>query len=247
MKKQCNVVMLPTEKESNIVIYRGETESFLSYYEEGRRVSPTKEFAQQHLYILSDDEIKNNDFILYCLDKEPIQYKENCMEQSIKLQEYGYKKIIASTDKSIQALKFEGSKLEAFSKILVGVKANISESFVQKYIFSYNKGERIDKVMVEYEHISPYWENQKDHSICFSEEEVNKQGGSYIYHSGDKLKVNSKTNSIIITKIKNSWTRDEVISLLNKGISEAIMYPENFVTGICFDSSKFDLFIENNL
>ena len=36
------------------------------------------------------------------------------------------------------------------------------------------------------------------------------------------------------------YSEEEVKALLNKGIGEAISYPEHFVTGICFDSSLFN-------
>ena len=62
----------------------------------------------------------------------------------------------------------------------------------------------------------------------------------------DTSKIN-KDNTITIKKVKDSWSREEVELKLINTISEAISYPEQFVTGICIDSAKVQKYIERNL
>jgi hypothetical protein len=72
-----------------------------------------------------------------------------------------------------------------------------SQQFIEKYIECYNKDEIITDVLVEY--------NSSNDSLDY--------GGVYIPSS---LKINPKDNTITIKKLKESWTREEVVILLNK-------------------------------
>lgn len=46
---------------------------------------------------------------------------------------------------------------------------------------------------------------------------------------------------------KTSWSREEIEIKLINTISEAISYPEQFITGICIDKAKVQKYIESNL
>lgn len=80
-----------------------------------------------------------------------------------------------------------------------------SPQFIQKYIEEYNKGNIITEVMVEYE------VNSKD---------IIKFGAR-----GEHVKVNSKDNTITIKKIKDSWTREEVVKLIKEYHASFASYP----------------------
>jgi hypothetical protein len=110
----------------------------------------------QHLYIISDDKIKEGDWCI-SIDKNSKLHKTfKCIsKQSFINPEFlnsidakDIKKIIATTDTSL------------FTKIQVNIKhtdsinfylPQPSQQFIEKYIESYNKGEVITDVLVEYE------------------------------------------------------------------------------------------------
>jgi hypothetical protein len=76
-----------------------------------------------------------------------------------------------------------------------------SDSFIQKYIEEYNKGSKITKVMVE------YWCGEQTCN-CNSRQQDCFRAKNNLIPKVDK------NNQITITKVKNSWSREEVIELL---------------------------------
>ena len=99
-----------------------------------------------------------------------------------------------------------------------------SQQFIQKYIEEYNKDNIITDVLVEYEYllndntVIPYW----------------------------NLKVNPKDNTITIRKVKENYTKEEVIKLLEKYTSfiwseVGIHYP------ISLGNDAKDIFITREL
>ncbi len=81
-----------------------------------------------------------------------------------------------------------------------------SESFISKFCEEYNKDNIIEFVNTEYEEISDNKTNDFGKNIC--------------YHQ--KLKVD-KNNYITIKKVKDSWNREELISLLHKFRTETYL------------------------
>ena len=71
-----------------------------------------------------------------------------------------------------------------------------SQSFIEKYVEEYNKGNVITDVLVEYEN-----------SKTFMEYEI----GDYLKFPD--LKVNPKDNTITIKKIKDNYTREDLYML----------------------------------
>ena len=146
----------------------------------------------QHLYIISDDEIKEGDWFINLLDNSIHQatnwiYVSTC------------KKIIATTDTSLKITCTNCPN--NFSECLKCTNDKLpqpSQQFIERFIESYNAGQVIDDVLVEYE-LS--YEASK-----IIEHHINKI---------PKLKVD-KNNTITIKKLKDSWNREEVIALLNK-------------------------------
>ena len=77
-----------------------------------------------------------------------------------------------------------------------------SQSFIQKYIEEYNRGNIITDVLVEY-------------GIIY-------EGRSYDLYNPDKLKVNLKNNTITIKKVKDSWNREEILNDIEQAIIQGL-------------------------
>jgi hypothetical protein len=118
------------------------------------------DFKPQHLYVLSNDELKKDDWIIWRRNKDELllrQVIQNRNELGIKLEGDAIydiskpfmKKVIASTDESLnESIEMAGRKAkEAFNKIL----PEPSDEFIKKYVESYNSGIPITNILVEYE------------------------------------------------------------------------------------------------
>lgn len=207
MFKKANVVMLPTNEKAKVGMInfadfnrKGYQLELIHYITNGEGLKP------QHLYIISDEEIKEGDWFisnpntivcsLTTIEKsEGITFNSNDSERIISKngtrQQYlsRCRKIITSTDSSLNL-------------------PQPSQSFIQKYIEEYNKGNIITDVMVEYEE----WYSAKM-PIDFMDRLDLTQGMPIIDGTQTielKIKINSKDNTVTIKKVKNSWTKEEV-------------------------------------
>jgi hypothetical protein len=224
--KRAQVIMLSTNVLSNLslsdklnnLVYNNDKHDTLSM------------FTNQHLYIISDDEIKEGDWFIEEGCELPINAGYN-----IGLCE-DCKKIIATTDTSLE-LKCDGkcAKYEC-----VCLYPQPSKQFIEKYIESYNKGKVITDVLVEYELYM-----QRQSNIGTTKYIVSKDNKSFDKLNFDRiptllgLKINPKDNTITIKKVKDSWNREEVIRLCSK----AFLIKSNNDTII----EDFDKWIEINL
>lgn len=254
MKKKCSVIILQTAyppykmpyskhiPESNLILG---LEDSLNYSKKlSFKKSPDEDmFPSQHtignyskqmyvnLYILSDDEIKEGDWVIknghttiYQIEKD--SRIDNC------------KKIIATTDKSLSLVCTCGAtkvvntglcpKCHLFTNI--PLLPQPSQSFIKKYITEYNKGNIITDVMVEYDE----W-----HEEDTSRDYIPGKGQPAIKFT--RLKVN-KNNEITITRVKDSWSRDEVIYLCGKAFFQG---KNNYLQNE--KAKNFDKWIEENL
>jgi hypothetical protein len=218
MWKNANVVLLPTnEKASN---------NDLAYRKSDNRLIIPRTFTfndlqnyyKQHLYILSDEEIKEGDWI--CNPKQqPHIIKANAgWSNTIDL---GYKKIIATTDTDLKI------KTKLDTHISIKSSPQIPQSFIEYFVSEYNKGNVIDKVLVEYECTSSY-----------SDIEILNKPYEY------KLKINSD-NTINIKPIKDSWSREEVIELMKKSIDRGMQLKKDYK--LIHKKDHIDKWIEENL
>lgn len=189
MFKKCKVVMLPTEKASNMW-WSGQ-----KLYNKGPEQPRT---PYQHLYIISDDVIKEDDW-LYNLQTKNVRQCFSIERSRLVYNEYD-KKIIATTDKLLAGIKhIQWSKdLESKYDFEKGYPKEYylpqpSQSFIEKYIEQYNNQNIITDVMVEYEGIE--W---LDRPLEYFP------------------KINLKDNTITIKRIKDTFTRKEVIELLHR-------------------------------
>jgi hypothetical protein len=225
--KKVKVVMLPTNEKANALWWSGH-----KLYVKGPEDPSRGEL--NHLYFLSDEEIKEGDWYLVELFKITGKSTGLYIEKCAKLDDVwcnnfdvistrhkdNCKKIIATTDKSLVITKDLGEISRE------DILPQPSQSFIEKFVEEYNKGNIITEVMVEYEVDYGYMEVK-----------------SY-------LKINPKDNTITIRKMKDSWSREEVIQLLKK-LAEDI--DENYRPYTCDNSIGFDMvnndgkWIEENL
>ena len=190
--KKAKVVMLPTNKPSklgDLATYQGK--SLAKVIKEGVNLKNTT-VQFWNLYIISDDEIKEGDWFYNIHSKIVGRAEFNFGKDELA------KKIIATTNSSL----WRPSHKYASDVILL---PQPSQQFINKYIEEYNKGNVITDVLVEYELISneEYFGNtvNPDDDVPYFDE---------------KLKINPKDVSITIKKVKDSWSREEVIEFGNK-------------------------------
>lgn len=142
-------------------------------------------FEAQHLYILSDEEIKEKR-LRWIIDN-----RENMNgfihQVSVVLDSKLCPEIITTTDITLIHLVGYNNVEQSLHQI--------PQSFIEKYVSEYNKGNIITEVMVEYN------DTTKNEFPAF---------GSPIW-----LKINPD-NTITIKKVKDSWSREEVIKLIEK-------------------------------
>ena len=182
MLKRCKVVMLPTNKPSklgNLATYQ--KRSLAKVIKEG--INPIGSTVQfWNLYIISDDEIKENNTHFYNPHSGQLHISGNHTDY-IAINKNGCKKIIATTDTS---LKIDNPHYN------IGLLAYIplpqpSQQFIEKYIEEYNKGNVITDVLVEYELIS----NEEYFGNTFNPDDD-------VPYFDENLKINPKDNSLNI-------------------------------------------------
>lgn len=184
--KKCKVVMLPTNENVENCLLTSVIPGKI-FFEKSYMTQSYLKYTNKksyHLYILSDEEIKENDWFYD---------SDNGVNNGIYMHVRGHitktsKKIIATTDKSLTKTSFK-----VFSNLQSHQLPQPSQSFIEKWVEEFNKGNVIEEVMVEYER----------------DEEIDGYGY-------DILKVNPKDNTITIRKIKDSWSREEVIEFAEK-------------------------------
>ena len=210
MFKKQKVVMLPTNEKASL-IYGNSLLNKLSYGE----LSPSH-CSHYHLYIISDDKIEEGEF--------GINLYSTSIFQVVEVKQDGYnvkwitggnigndiqfdslalpKKIIATTDTSLITCQ---CKKVGYHKLSCKQTYNLpepSQGFTKVFIEEYNKSNIITDVMVEYEKNEP---NPQTISKEFDFDDVSFD-----------LKINPKDNTITIKKLKDSWSREEVIELIKK-------------------------------
>ena len=207
MEKTVKVVMLATEKASNI--YKdgyNELHLFSTY--------DTLQSHKQHLYLISDDEIKEGDWAIH-----PSKGVYQAIRELDELS--GSKKIIATTDTSLHCplpkdadlamgTSFIYDKREGYDEYRMLVP-QIPESFIWVYIKAYNEGKPITEVAVEI--------------IDVGEEgwHGSNKDGEPVWN--EKLIVKTSNNEVIICPQK-MYTRGEVIALCNNAFLAGVSWYE---------------------
>jgi len=173
--KRTKVVMLPTNEKAGLKLG-------LNGLLVNNTLGYDSHFTNQHLYFLSDDEIKEGDWYL----KNGESIIVSALGEIVKGDYKNCKKIIATTDMSLK------QEIFGLGETAMCFLPQPSEGFIQKFVNAYNSGNPITEVMVEYNHI-------------LSTTGLNNEW----------LKVASD-NTITIRKMKDSWTTQDVINLLQQ-------------------------------
>lgn len=199
--QECRVVLLPADGKPGSVINLDNRELVhISQY------SPKLENGNQHLYIISDEEIKEGD-----IDSNVFIFKsDNELITCLAGKGFGrvkgigsYFKIIATTDNKISINlgkeKWVAPTNSNYDQIYTRLcpYPQIPQQFIEEYIAGYNRGTVIEKVLVKYEVAPIYCNNGSWFPIKY------------------QLKI-SKDNTVSIERMKDSYSREEVVALFNK-------------------------------
>lgn len=210
LKIKCKVVMLPTNNNKEGVF----TMSLMNIILKDSSHPENNQYQNRDIYIISDDEINEDDYFIN-LHNNTINKAYNWIYVS------NCKKIIATTDKELK-IDYDGTT--SITKDWGGKPLpQLAKSFINKYIQSYNNGNIIEEVLVEYENIV-----EDVYGDCHLQ--TINDGEKYLETCkliSSNIKINNKENSITITNVKNSWNRDEVIELLNNYEKDNLYYGRN--------------------
>lgn len=219
MFKRAKVVMLPTnEKAIRPLLINPSTDKMeipKHAYDYPASEYQKVGYKTVYLYFLSDEEIKEGDWIYRRKDGYKTIQKATLPLNLTSVN----KKIIATTDTSLT----EKIEMLGTGSTYIFNLPQPSQSFIEKFVEEYNKGNVITEVMVEYNLMNKGYDKPED----------------YPYQECEILKVNSKDNTITIRKMKDSWNREEVIKLINK-ISEEVDFESA-------TQKTIDKWIEENL
>ena len=213
VKRKAKVVMLPANEKANNAVKGYLDGSLLFYYQkEYKTIEAEKGFTgYYHLYILSDDGIKEGDYgFIYIgkygtIGKVSYDGKYNTWDLTTSddvhypfSSKEAIKKVIATTDSFLSPKIHKGEVVDGSypKEFRDAILPQPSQSFIQKFIEAYNSGNPIADVLVEYESIKELTR------ITMTP-----------YVVGIQPKV-SKDNTITITKVKDSWSREEVHNLM---------------------------------
>jgi len=189
MKKEARVHMLATEDPSCIAFHKLKDEEPGLFYSD--KPSVEEAFDNQHLYITTDDEIKEGDWYLWkgAEQKNIHQCKISVENDLNKLNvEYKYlaEKIIATTDTKLTKTKSSKDK-KGFTEYEMRRLFEIPQSFIEEYC----KAGGIDKILVEYKVITNTYDNMVDlmcpHSVA-----------EYEQTTSSTLELKTDTNNCII-------------------------------------------------
>ena len=229
--KGLQLVMLPTENESKLSLdFYGRL--FLGAYPKGTPLN-------QYLYLLSDEEIKEWDnYLDDCNDirKAVTSVKEYWSNRS------SYKKIIASTDPSLNLPQFPNAFIEEYVKRYNSKKSlEVEVEYMSNFISS-------NKWKIEFEEL-----NTNDNTISIRFKEEKKPCTHEVVAEAMRI-VSRDVRTPKVTypfDIKHNgermYSQAQMEMRLFEGIAHAISYPETFVTGICLDSTKTKNWIKENL
>lgn len=201
--------MLPTKEDDNVLLRKLKQNGNLVFHN-------FLEHECQHLYVLSNDEVKEGE---WCFEvhngpslapKSTPRFTDNKgniwwlrqLNMNASANDPNCKKVIASTDPNVfdYAGDFDYYKQSIFK---------IPQSFIEFFMKEHNDGRKIEKINVEYEEVVNCPDNsfrvnlplQIDMTYCPN------------CAISKKLKINPD-NTISIKPSKTNWNREEVESLL---------------------------------
>lgn len=186
--KKAKVIMLPTEKESDIWSHRGRK----LYYQQAN-FNDVEDEIRYNLYIISNDKIELGDYY-YRPGINEIFRGSGFIETD--------KKVISSTEK-------------------LNDLPQPYEEFIEKYIETYNSGEVITDILVEYEGEKSGCLNYKGNGGTQCDMPCDNAGWCPDNRDKLNLKIN-QDNTINIGLLKDSWTREEVEEIARKAFQAGV-------------------------
>ena len=244
IKRKCQVVMLITNEEVNTSVINLDNDNELIHI---NQYIPKLKHGNQHLYITSDEEMKKGDYVyvacsevnVYGIRQITEYYNGQFLFDDKSQIDMDYcKKIIATTDTSLKIHHFNKGVFKNLEYLL----PHPSQEFIETYVKTYNEGNPITEVIVEYEIICGRCYSNTDE--CWSAKECSRKTD---FPDIVKLKVNSD-KTINIKPIKDSWSREEVKQLLNKFSIDCFkIAKESVIWGEDYPQIVSDKWIENNL
>jgi len=191
MKKTFKVVILSTNKiEDSQLMLQGSNKKLSISHPNCHNVNSNNIWQGQHLYILSDDEIKEGDWVYDNYRKALLLAPNKNNVDFFNMTSNRYKKIVTTTDKSLyyESTKDIGIKLKGLQQL-----AQLPESFIKAYIKAYNEGNPITEVDLELE-------------------------ANTLLEDGDDLsqmwKIKTRQDNTVIIHQSKMYTKNEVVELL---------------------------------
>ena len=181
--KTHKVVMLPTEKASDLLLHTLTDIKPILYFKQDYKGTNGK---YQHLYIVSDDEIQRGDWAINSLN-EIYQLKKDHFPLIIN--GIKHQKIIATTDKLLYLLK---DNKDGFST--TEALPQLPESFIQAYVKAYNAGKPITEVDLEMENKQVSINYHKDLWV-------------------DNWVVKTRPDNTVILHQSKLYTKDEIVNI----------------------------------
>lgn len=198
MNKTFKVVMLPTEKAEDCILKQNLHLEYQKGYFTQEYLKTSNRYSQ-HLYILSDDKIKEGDWV--------IEYQKGDEQGTVQQIKNEYvlapdiqKKIVATTDRSIRR---DSSVVSVNNPRHVFKVGHIPESFIQSYIKAYNEDKPITEVDLEMED--------------YLTEELAIKGSFTNY------RIKTRHNNTVIVHQSKMYARDEVIKLCQQAYTFGLM------------------------
>lgn len=187
MKKTFKVVMLSINEKSDLFIDTIEKNKLL--FDIGHKKSNItwKDVDYKHLFIISDDEIKEGDWVIG-KNNEIISANQNPKDA---LSFFPCKKIIVTTDSSLTNGMTEGN---VYYKSL----PQLPESFIQAYIKAYNEGKPITEIDLEMD--TQNFLDKKSNGLFMEEELING--------------IKTRPDNTVIVHQSKTYTKAEVKTLL---------------------------------
>jgi hypothetical protein len=227
MLKKCKVVMLTTNEKADVgSIVTRPSDNRMAIVNVLTKDDP-QPYIHQHLYILSDKSPNSRDWYI---DRDGLVKQAKSTYGGLIYFDDDHDHQYFDRDDEI-----EGKIIAATAKLNISINtadsyrsANClpqpSQTFIQKFVDEYNKGNVITEVMVEYEkqyggtgfNVIGKTPTEKERLRGFYDNGELITGEWKSIYTFKNCKVNPKDNTITIRKLKDSWSREEQVDVIEK-------------------------------
>ena len=205
MKKTFLLVMLPTKQ--SIIGLDKPSNSLVLIVDKKNGFAETEDIKPQHLYILSDEEIKEGDWFIGETGIVKRANKIGKNNAQIHTSDgYAYfknksKKIVATTDTSLKTFIPElRGELDEYTYL-----PQLPESFIKAYVNSYNEGKPITEVDLEV-----------NESTKYNMDELHERHLNGLPHNYNKPLIKTRPDNTVIIHRSKTYTEQEVVEILTE-------------------------------